>query len=178
MEDEQKTKIYGSKEIPDEILNFKKICSSRCNICRSGILAEIHEWHKNGSQLQDIVNKAAAMNVKISTASLSRHFKSYTAYKTEMAVKIIKDDTLQEITAQAVHIKNTVKLIDLAYKKLLAMFESGTYRIEISDLEKLTKIRYQILNGENLDNNDLMAIFQKATDKYGVNLQQGVLFKT
>lgn len=178
MKDDENIKNYGSKDIPDEIINFKKICNSRCNICRSGILKEIHEWHKDGAHLQTIVDKAAAMNVQISTASLSRHFRSYTAYKTEMAVQIIKDETLEEITTQSVHLKKTVELLDLAYDILLTKFRANTYRLDVSDLEKLAKIRYQVLNGENLDNNDIMAIFQKATDKYGVNLQQGVLFKT
>jgi len=162
-----------------ELNDFKKICSSRCSICRSGILKEIHDFKKNGLKLAEIVTRVKEnFNIELSTASLSRHFQSYYAYKTELATKIIKNDTLQEVTAQAVHLKKTVELLDIAYSKLLARFKANTYNIDISDLEKLAKIRYQILNGDNLDSADVAAIFQKASNKYGLNLQQGVLFKS
>ena len=53
---------------------------------------------------------------------------------------------------------------------------SNNYLFEVSDLEKLMKLRYQVLTGKDDVNKDIMAIFQKATDKYGVSLNQGVLF--
>lgn len=172
------SKSSASDGIPQELLNFKKICHSRCSICSSGILKEVHDWRKRGLNYDEIVERAKSdHNTELSASSLCRHFKSYKAFKMEMATQIIKNDVVEEITTQAVHIKKTVELLDIAYEKLLKMFKSNLYKITVGDLEKLTNMRYKILNGENLDNNDLMAIFQKATDDYGLNLQQGVLFK-
>jgi len=177
--DEQKPKTYGNQEIPEEILNFKKICDNRCNICNSGILKEIHDWKKDGKTFDRIVELAENnFGVKISPASLSRHFKSYSAFKLEMSTQIIKNDVIEEVTAQAVHIKRTVELLDMAYNDLIKKFKAGIYKIDVADLEKLAKIRYTILPGDVNDDKDLAAIFQLASDKHGLNLQQGVLFKT
>jgi len=175
---DEKSNSSVSSESVDELMNFKKICHARCSICRSGVLKEIHDHRKNGMQFDAIVEKIKTENnVAISSASLSRHFKSYRAFKTEIATKVIKQDMLEEITLQSVHIKKTVELLDLAYAQLLVKFQSQNYNIDIADLEKLTKIRYQVLTGENVDDNQLMAIFQKASNDYGLNIEQGVLFK-
>lgn len=178
IKDEQKTKSYGSKEITDEILDFKKICDSRCSICNSGILHKIHEWRKNGFDYDNIVEKARAENnVKISPAGLSRHFKSYSKYKLNISAQIIKKDVLEEVTSQVVHMKKSVLLIDKAYAMIEDRIAKGLLILSISDLEKLHKIRYQIVGGENADDKDVMAIFQKAQNKYGLNLQQAMVFK-
>lgn len=175
--DDKKNKNYASNGIPDELNNFKKICDSRCSICNSGILHKIHEWKKDGAKYDRIVERSQdEHNITISTAALSRHFKSYSAFKLEISTNIIKNDVLEEVTSQAVHIKKTVVLIDKAYGMIEQQIEKGLLHLGVSDLEKLTKIRYQILNGESTDEKDVLAIFQKAQDKYGVNLQQGVLF--
>lgn len=177
--DEPKNENCVTKGIPEELKNFTKICNSRCSICHSSILPEVHKWKKQGLKLLEIVERAAdEYNVKLSTAALCRHFKSYDKFKLEMATEIIKNDTIAEITAQSVHIKKTVELLDIAFEKVKAKLIAGSLGVDISDLEKLTKMRYQILNGENADDTNIAAIFQKASDEYGLNLQQGVLFKT
>lgn len=168
----------ASSGIPEELQDFKKICSSRCSICNSGVLKEVHELRKNGTQYDRIVELVQTEhNIILSPASLSRHFKSYLAFKTEMSTKIIKNDVLEEITSQSVHLKKTAELLDLAYDSLLARLKSKTYVVDVADLEKLAKLRYQVLNGENPEDNDLVAIFQKASNEYGLDIQQGVLFK-
>jgi len=176
--DDFKKKSSATSEIPDELQNFKKICSSRCNICNSGILVKIHKWRKDGANFDRIVERAKdECGIQISTASLSRHFKGYLAFKLEMATQIIKNDVIEEITSQSIHIKRTVKILDLVYDKIEAKLKANTLGVDIGDLEKLLKMRYQVLNGENSDDKDILAIFQKASNDYGLNLQQGVLFK-
>jgi len=168
----------GNNKTPPELLDFKKICSSRCSICNSGILKEIHDWRKSGADYNRIRERAKdEFNVEISPSGLSRHFKSYVAFKVDLATQLIKEDTLEEITSQAVHLRKTVELLDIVYEKIKAQLKANTYKVDISDLEKLAKMRYQILNGDNLDEKDLMAVFQKASNDYGLNLEQGVLFK-
>jgi len=173
---EEKKENCGTTVMPDELINFKKICSSRCTICSSGILKEIHDWRKNGAHYARICERAKdEFGVSVSEASLCRHFKGFITYKTNLATQIIKNDVLEEVTSQAVHMKRTVELLDLAYDQLLLKFKSNTYKIEVSDLEKLAKMRYQIMNGEQLDENNIKAIFQRATNEYGLDIQQGVL---
>ena len=93
-----------------------------------------------------------------------------------MSAKIINDDLIEEATSQAIHTKKLVGLIDKAFKMIEEKIKSGMLFLDVSDLEKLMKLRYQVLSGQDTDENDVLAIFQKATDKYGLNLQQGVLF--
>ncbi len=168
----------ANDESAKELLNFKKICSSRCTICNSGFLKEIHEMRKNGKEFNVIIDELKRVQkFSVSMSSLSRHFKTYRTFKNELAMEIIKHDTLEEITTQSVHIRKTVELLDIVYEKILFRLKADNYVVDISDLEKLAKMRYQILNGENPDDNGLVALFQKASDKYGLNLEQGVLFK-
>ena len=177
IKDEQKTKTCGSEKITDELLNFKKICDYRCSICNSGILHKIHEWRKGGLDYDRIVKRARDERVKITPASLSRHFKSYSAYKLDISTKIIKNDVLEEVTSQATHIKKNVILIDKAYEMIFDQIEKGLLKLSVSDLERLSKIRYQIMAGETSDDKDVMAIFQKAQNKYGLDMQQVMVFK-
>jgi len=158
----------------------EKICDARCSICNSGYLPEIHKLRKNGKTFDEIVIACSEQfGYSVSPASLCRHFKNYADYKRNVATKIIKNETLEEITSQSVHLQKTVQLLDLAYDKILNAMNTNSYKIDISDLEKLAKIRYQILQGDNLDNKDVLAVFQKATDKYGLQMnEQAVLFKT
>lgn len=164
-------------EILDELENPRQFCNSRCSICHSGILPDIHEWRKSGDNFDQIVQKAAEIKgVPISAPSLCRHFQSFNKWRSDQATLIIKSECLEEITAQSVHIRRTVELLDMAYDQIKAKMQSGLYKVDISDLEKLTKMRYQILNGQSTDEKDLFMIFQKASDQYGLNLQQATLF--
>lgn len=174
---DSKIENTASQEIPQELLDFKKICHSRCTICSSGLLKEIHDWRNERKHFDQIVELAAEKGVQVSASSLCRHFKTYSAFKTDLATQIIKNDCITEITSQAVHIRKTVELLDLVYEKVKTRLMSNNYSPDISDLEKLAKMRYQVLNGENPDDKDLMAIFQRASNDYGLDVQQGVLFK-
>jgi len=167
----------GNCVLPDELQNFKKICSSRCTICSSEILELIHKWKKEKNTHLQIVEKSKTLGHKVSDSSLSRHFSKFREFKANMATQIIKEGTIQEITLQSVHIQRTVKILDMVYDKIEKGLQSNTMRVDISDLEKLTKMRYQILNGDESNDKELMAIFQKASNKYGLDVSQGVLFK-
>ena len=169
---------YGTNENLKDYTS-QKICDHRCSICASGILKEIHGWKNDRKSYDEICSLAfEGYNVKISPAGLSRHYKSFNKWKVKLATEIIQNDTIGEITAQSVHIRKTVELLDIVYEKIKKRLISNTYNVDISDLEKLAKMRYQILNGENPDEKNLMAIFQKASNDYGLNVEQGVLFKT
>lgn len=175
---DKKNKTLSNSEIPALLGTPKRCCNASCKICNSPHLKAIHDLKKAGHNFNRIVEIVRdKFHAEISKSSLSRHFQNFVSHKNVMAAKIINNDLIEEATKQAVHAKKLVKLIDNAFKMINARIDAGTLVFDISDLEKLMKLRYQILSGQDTDENDVLAIFQKATDKYGLNLQQGVLFK-
>ena len=160
-----------------EKLKIERVCRKPCEICKSPYMKEIHDLRNNGLKQHEII---AAMkekrNVLFSKSTMSRHFANYSNRQMEISAKIINQDLISEATAQSVHLQKTIELIDLAFEKIKVRAMSNNYTFDVSDLEKLMKLRYQVLTGRDDVDKDILAIFQKATDKYGVNLNQGVLF--
>lgn len=165
-------KICVSQELTETV------CDKRCKICNSEHLKAIHDLKKAGYRHLEIVDIVKEKyGFEISDASLSRHFRNYQKRKAFISAQLIHDDLIEEVTKQATHTKQLVALIDQAFKMIKARLDAGTLVFDVADLDKLMKLRYQILSGQDTDENDVMAIFQKASDKYGLNLQQGILFK-
>lgn len=183
---DEKIKMEENFEIPAtsknpivhlENLEIKKICGVRCNVCSSEHMLEIHDMRKAGATLESIINTMQEKyGVLFSTSSLSRHFANLLERQLELSAQIINADLVSEATAKSVHTQRTVELLDIAFNTLLARARSNSLVFDIADLERLLKMRYQILTGNDDLDKDILAIFQKATDKYGVNLEQGILF--
>lgn len=171
---ELKNKVAPETENSVTLEMPESLCDARCKLCNSNHLEAIHELKKSGNTFDEIVEVAQQeLSFEISKASLSRHFSSYQKQKNLMAAQIINGDLLEEASKQAIHTSKIVALIDNA----LAHLEMAGRKFDVADLEKLMKLRYQLLSGQESDENDILAIFQKATDKYGLNLSQGILFK-
>ena len=174
----ENSKTIQKQENPATLEMPEIVCDKRCRICNSDYLKTIHDLKKAGNIFDDIVKiMSEKYNFNISKSSLSRHFQNYERHKKIISARIINDDLIDEATKQSVHTKKLVELIDKAFEHLKLRIEANTLNFDVSDLEKLMKLRYQILSGQDTNENDILAIFQKATDKYGLNLQQGVLFK-
>jgi len=173
----QKKEITSKSEMPAINHIPDRCCNAQCMICNSDHLIDIHKLRKAGKTFVEIVTACKTnYNLSISTSGLSRHFKNYQKQKDLIAAKIINGDIIEEATKQATHTKRLVKMIDDAFDILSLKFKNRAYNVDISDLEKLMKLRYQVLGGQDADDKDVMAIFQKASSKYGLNLQQGILF--
>lgn len=173
---EKTTKIKNEsvEKLENSVSPETSCCDARCKICSSSHLQEIHNLKKAGHTFDDIVRIAFdKLKFSISKAGLSRHFTNYQKQVNLTSAKIINNDIIEDATKQAIHTKKLVALIDKAFETL-----EQRSLFDIADLEKLMKLRYQVMSGQEADENDILAIFQKATDKYGVNLQQGVLFKS
>lgn len=168
------TKNSKKSATPETLKIPEKICDSRCRICISDYLKEIHSLKKAGKTFRQI---AAIAKFDISASSLSRHFQNYLKQKTILSARIIKDDLVEEATKQAVHTQKIIGLIDITFVAIKARVDSGKISLGIDELDKLMKLRYQVLQGQDTNENDILAIFQKASNKYGLDLQQGVLFK-
>jgi hypothetical protein len=167
----------SAKLIKLDDLNIKRICKGRCAVCVSEYVSEIHAMRKGGVQFQSIINAMQEKHgVVFSMSSLSRHFSNLLDRQLEVSAQIINSDLISEATAKSVHTQKTVELLDIAFSTLIARAKANSLIFDIADLERLMKMRYQILTGNDDLDKDIMGIFQKATDKYGINLEQGFLF--
>ena len=158
---------------------IEPICDTRCKICHGEHLKTIHDLKRAGKRYDDIGKiMKAKFNFHISNSSLSRHFQKYNKRQAIISAEIINDELIEGATKQAAHTKKIVSLIDTYLEQIKNLVANGLMKFDIADLERLIKMRYQVLNETDTDENDIIAMFQKATDKYGVNLQQGVLFNS
>ncbi len=157
-----------------ETSEIKPICQKNCRVCNSDYLKEIHSLRKNGRHFFEIVDyMKKTYDYDLSTSGLCRHFKNYNHHRQVVAAEILEKDLIEESTEIARH---TTAIIDLIDKALSQIKERGV-RFDISDLEKLFKIRHQILAGDASGEGELVALFQRAVDKHGVDVNQGILFK-
>jgi hypothetical protein len=158
-------------------LGKKFICNSRCKICASEYSTEIYSLLKSGIQQIKIIDiMKEKHSFSISSASLSRHVGNLTDRQVEISSQLINHEMIGEAAAKSIHTQKTIELLELAFNDIIARVRSGCLKCDISDLERLLKMKYQILTGNDEIDKDILAIFQRATDKYGVNLQQGVMF--
>ena len=152
----------------------KPICQKNCRVCNSGHIEEIHsllDSKTHYSKIIEIFKKK--YNYELSPAGLSRHFANYRNRRVLLAAEIMDKTIVEESTEVARHTKQIITLID----KALVCIEANTIKFDVSDLEKLFKIRHQILAGSTSSEDDLVALFQNAADKHGVNVNQGILWK-
>ena len=159
--------------------NPERLCDARCNVCNSSHSKAIHDLKRKGFTFVDIVKIVKEkLGFETSSAGLSRHFVNYNKRRDALTAEIMQTDLIDESTCRAVHNQELLKLIKLGFSSIKTRIYDGSLRLDISDLEKVMKLYYQVLQGQDTDENDVFAIFQKATDKYGLNLEQGILFKS
>lgn len=164
-----------------ELKDYEKvspICRKDCRVCNSGYMEEIHLLRKTGKNYDEILKIIKdKYNFSISEASLSRHFQNYKKHIQLKSAEIINADIIEEATKQAVHQKALIELIDIVLKRIRERLELNILDVDIADLERLVKLRYQVLSGAGEDENEILLIAQKAFSKYGVNDNQQILFK-
>jgi len=173
--------MEGKKEIQPKTENSvtpettERLCDVRCKICNSNHLQAFHDIKSTGKtnvEARDAINEK--FGVRFSTASMSRHLKNYNKKKEVATAEIINAAVIEDATKQAEHTRLIVALID----KVLTHLETQGKTFDVADLDKLMKLRYQVLSGEDANDNDIMGIFQRASNKYGLNLEQGILLKS
>ncbi len=153
----------------------EKICQKSCRICSSNYLEEIHEMRSVGSDFQTIIDHLEKKyKYSVGKSSLSNHFKNYREIVAVTSAKIMKEGILEESTELARHTKAVISMIDKALELMQKKMDDGLYKPDIADLEKLFNIRHKILAGDLGSEKDLMVLFQKAQNDYGVDMQQGI----
>jgi len=161
--EEKKVNTNLENSATNECEAISPICQKNCKVCSSDFTQEIHLMRKNGRKLSEIVAwLKSKYNFEISEASLSRHFTNYKQHLQLVSAKIMQGEIIETATKQAEHTEQVVSLIDTAIKQLKKRAEVGNLTFDVSDLEKLMKLRYQVLTGENKDETDILKIFQEA----------------
>lgn len=165
----QKNSRIEKIKLPD------KICQKSCRVCSSNYLEEIHEMRNIGADFQSIIDHLKKKyQYTISKSTLSNHFKNYREIVSVTSAKIMKEGILEESTELARHTKAVVGMIDKALDLMQKKMDTGLYKPDIADLEKLFNIRHKILAGDLGSEKDLMVLFQKAQNEYGVDMTQGI----
>lgn len=175
---EQKTKDDSKLDSTASLELPAQICNSRCKVCHSNYLKEIHRLKKAGhtyARISVLIKKE--FNLKISSSSICRHFHNYQKHKNLLAAQIIDADLVKDANQQATHTKKLLGLINEAFASIKERVATGNIILGIDSLDKLMKLKYQVLAGQATDEEDILAIFQKASSKYGFDVNQGVLFK-
>jgi hypothetical protein len=171
------TEIEKTDEnITEKSKKISPFCRSDCKVCNSKLVLEIHDGIQMGVKYMDIcADLLKTHNFSISPASLSRHWKNYKKNKQARAIEIQRFENEADDLSR--HQKQVTTVADAMFEMLAEKIENRTLPVSIADYASLVKIRHSVLSGDGNALNDLVGIFQQATDKYGVNLKQGILFK-
>lgn len=153
------------------------ICQQNCSICKHPLLEEINEMKKAGKTLRDIVTFIDdKSDTKITNASLSRHYAKkreiVSAEVNKMEIENLKREATDILTYQ----KWTNKLLDRTFTRIWEHFDN--MNIDISDLERLAKLRVLLKEGDSSIGDNIIDVFDQAAKKYNINVDQGLLFQT
>ena len=157
--------------------NFNSMCRSDCSICTHPLVVEIHEAKKDGKTLAEIVEIIQSKSViPISVSSLSRHFAKtkeiISAEVVKQKYEMLKQETTKVLTYQVW----TDKILERTFNRIWDNFEG--LNIDISDLERLAKLRILLKEGDSSVGEGITDVFDKAAKKFGINMDQGKLFET
>lgn len=160
----------------DEPEMLDKIVRTNCTVCRSGHLKEIHAWRKTLT-LREISDKLKSQfKIEIAKDALSRHFQHYSKL---VRVRTIEKEFLnfdEKLETLTQHQRKTLFLCKITFDHIVKRLEAGTLDLGISDFEKLVNLYYRVLRDpDRAGDEDIIAIFQRASDKYGATLDQGVM---
>jgi len=179
-EDENEIRAKNAKDLfESEKTEIKiPILKSNCSVCNCGHLDEIHNLRKTHGlvELAEVINKK--YNLDLNKDSLSRHFQHYNiSIRTNTTLKLYEDFN-RETENLIEHQNRALFLINISFKHILERLENNTLELGFDEFEKMLNLYYKLLKDPgNSADDGLMAIFQKASQKYGCSLEQGVLIK-
>lgn len=159
--------------------NFTSFCQKNCRVCSSPYRDYIHSLILEGLQYRVIVDKLKKeYSFDISIASLSRHRSNYRRALSSAIVSVEFEKFHKTAVEKSEHSRQVLFLVEKSFSSILYQLDNGTLTLSIDDFDKLVKLYYQIVNRPDggSDNSDIIALFQRASEKSGFSLDQGVLF--
>ena len=167
------TDIFEQKKTTINIVN------TNCSVCNSGLLDEIHALRPTHTLIELSEEIKKKHGVVLSKDALSRHFQHYSKQLQQESTKALFAKFDQEVENVAQHQKKVLFLAKISFDHIIERLENGTLNLEVDDFEKMIKLYYSVLrNPDSATDDNIIAIFQRASEKYGCGLEQGVLIKT
>lgn len=164
-------------ELTKNQLNVEPV-HNNCLVCNSGYVDIIHRLrpYYKLDDLSKIIFKK--YKIKLSKSVLSYHFKKYNTAVETVSTKKLYEQFNADIDILTDHRKKILFLSSVGFDKLLEQLESGRLFFGIKEFTELVKLYHTVLkNPEAGSNNNLIAVFQKMSDQYNINLDQGTLFE-
>lgn len=152
-------------------------CQKNCTICNHPLHEEIDEMKKAGKTLREIVDVVSTKSdIKTNVASLSRHFAKKREFVSAEVQRLEIENLKREATDILTYQKWTNKLLDRTFTRIWEHFDN--MNIDISDLERLAKLRVLLKEGDSTVGDNIIDVFDQAAKKYNINVDQGLLFET
>lgn len=167
----------------NDIFELKKnqinLVNTNCSVCNSGLLDEIHTLRPTHTLIELSEEIKKKHGVVLSKDALSRHFIHYSKQLQQESTKALFAKFDQEVESVAQHQKKVLFLAKISFDHIIERLENGTLDLDVDDFEKMIKLYYSVLrNPDSATDDNIIAIFQRASQKYGCDLEQGVLIKT
>lgn len=160
-----------------QIAEIKPI-HSNCKVCSSGFVDIIHKLRATMTldELSEVLKKEHGL--ELSKTNLSYHFVRYGRALENESAKKLYEKFKSDVDAIADHQHKTLFLANISFKHIMDRLDAGSLVLGIDDFEKLVKLYHSVLkNPHEAGDNNIIAIFQRASEKYGCSLEQGVLVK-
>jgi hypothetical protein len=150
----------------------------RCMVCNSGFINEIHQMRSSLSlrELSEKIKEEYGFN--FSKDVLARHFQHYTRALNVESTKMLLAKFDRDAENVSEHQKKVLFLCKISFDHIVERLESGTLELGMEDFEKMIKLYYSVLRDpDSVGDGNIINIFQRASEKYGCGLEQGVLIK-
>lgn len=151
---------------------------TNCKVCSSGFVDVIHKLRSEHTldEISEILKNKHG--VDLSKSVLSYHFKRYARDLETASSRKLFEQFRTDIDHVADHQRKCLFLANVSFDHIMQRLEAGTLLLGIDDFEKLVKLYHSVLkNPQGASDNNVLAIFQKASEKFGCTLEQGVLVK-
>ena len=149
-----------------------------CSVCRSGKLDEIHAWRSTHTLVELAEKVKNDFGIELSKDALSRHFQHYTKQLQTESTKSLLVKFDQQIEDVTEHQKKVLFLAKISFDHIIERLENGTLELGVDDFEKMLKLYYAVLRDpDSAGDESILAIFQRASEKFGCSLEQGILLK-
>lgn len=155
-----------------------QIVSTNCSACMSGRLDEIHLWRPTHTLRELSERLKNECGVDVSKDALSRHFMHYTKQLQVSSTESLLAKFNRDVESVSEHQKKVLFLCKISFDHIIERLDSGTLKLGIDDFEKMIKLYYSVLRDpDSAGDESIMAIFQRASNEFGCQLEQGVLIK-
>lgn len=178
LDDQNEIRANSANETLQSESNKIAILNPNCSVCNSGLLKEIHELRSTHT----LVELAEKINQKhgtqLSKDALSRHFMHYTKTLQTESTRVLWQKFRSDLESVTEHQKKVLFISNIAFEHIVERIDNGTLHLGVEDFEKMVKLYYGVLRDpDSASDNNIIAIFQRASEKYGCGIEQGILIK-